>query len=291
MTRRDGLGWAYLVAIGWLVLTVSLATWWLVFGLEQVRELSALGVEAERLSAVQRMLTWEGAVLIALLLGGGGALLLAIRRERARRREVQEFFLSFTHDLKTALASLRLQAESLLEDGDVPADNPSLVRLQKDAVRLELQLENSLFFAQADVGLLPERVRLRQLVLDTARDWPELRIDVPDDAVLRADRRALESVLRNVLQNAATHGGATILRVGVARESGRVRVTFEDDGRGAPPGSIDLGRPFARPATTSGTGIGLYVCRRLVERMHGALECVSGTGRGFTVVLTLPEEA
>jgi signal transduction histidine kinase len=289
--RRGPIGWAYLLAGAWITLTVSLASWWLVFGLAQARELGRIGGEAERLAVVQRMLTWEGAVLIALLLGGGGALLLAIRRERARNREVREFFLSFTHDLKTALASIRLQAESLEEDGDVPADNPTLARLLQDAVRLELQLENSLFFAQADVGLLPEALAIDALVLEAARDWPDLRVDVAGHATARADRRALQSVLRNVLQNAATHGRAHRVSVVIDRDPSGVRVSLEDDGAGAPGLGVDTSRPFVRPAPTSGTGIGLYVSRRLLERMRGALACRSMPGRGFEVVLSLPEAA
>ena len=285
-------GWAYGAAVLWLALTVSLTVWWLIFGLDQARRLSALGGdEAARLGVVQRMLTWEGAVLIALLLAGAFALVLAIRRERARSREVTDFFLSFTHDLRTALASLRLQAESLQADGDVAADNPNLERLLRDAVRLELQLENSLFFSQADSGLLPERVALRDLILQIADDWPRLQVDVTADADARADRRALGSVLRNVLQNAATHGGAQHVVVDITRDPGVVKLTLADDGSGLPAGvAIDAVKPFTRLASTSGTGMGLFVSRRLVERMQGRLECFGRDhGRGFVVVVTLPE--
>ena len=58
--------------------------------------------------------------------------------------------MAFTHDLKTALASLQLQAESLQEDWPDAASNPNLARLLEDTVRLGVQLENSLFFAQPD---------------------------------------------------------------------------------------------------------------------------------------------
>lgn len=291
--KRTRVDWAYVAALAWLALTVSMTLWWLVFGLEQARKLSALGGEAEQLLAAQRMFTWEGGVLIALLLAGGFALVVGIRRERARSREVQDFFLSFTHDLRTALASLRLQAESLQADHSVAADNPNVERLLRDAVRLELQLENSLFFAQAESGLLPERIDLRDLILGIAEDWPRLTVEVSADANLHADRRALASVLRNIFQNAATHGRATRVIVAVSHEAGRVRLTITDDGTGPPADAvIDARRPFSRPAATSGTGMGLFVSRRLVERMNGALECGAPAGRGgFEVAVTIPESA
>jgi len=110
--------------------------------------------------------------------------------------------------------------------------------------------------------------------------------------VVRADRRALQSVLLNVLQNAATHGQAKRVEVAIGRSPAGVQVTITDDGIGAPPGVIvDTSRPFSRPASTSGTGIGLYVSRRLLERMRGALACRAVPDHGFEVELSLPEAA
>ena len=90
------------------------------------------------------MLVWEGVMLVGMLMAGGVALLVAIRPEQRRRRDLRAFFMAFTHDLKTSLASLRLQAESLREDLPEAAGNPNLQRLLKDSVRLQLQLENAL---------------------------------------------------------------------------------------------------------------------------------------------------
>ena len=77
----------YIAAVFWILLTVSLASWWLYFGLEESRQLNLLNApEAMRLAHVQRMLVWEGATFIGLLLVGGIALLVSIRREQARQR-------------------------------------------------------------------------------------------------------------------------------------------------------------------------------------------------------------
>ena len=97
--------------------TVALASWWLIFGLSQARHLGALeGPDAAQVGRVTRMLVWEGVMLVAMLMAGGAALLVAIGREQRRRRELRAFFMAFTHDLKTSLSSLRLQAEALRED-------------------------------------------------------------------------------------------------------------------------------------------------------------------------------
>lgn len=291
MTARSRDALRYALSVAWVVLTVSLAAWWLVFGLSQARALQNAGGEAARLGHVQRMLVWEGSVLIALLLGGGIALIIAIRRERERRREVQGFFTAFTHDLKTALASLRLQAESLQEDLPGAAGNPNLTRLLKDAVRLELQLENSLYFAQPDGRLHLEPVDVSALAARVAADWPELTLRIDAGVCVKADERALLSVMRNVLQNAAIHGAARVIRItGEPRAGNRVAVRVADDGKGAPAGFMKaLHAPFQRLSETSGTGVGLYTSRQLILRMNGDLAFDPTPAQGLALVIELPE--
>lgn len=278
-------------AIVWVLLTVSLASWWMVFGLEQARQLRALGgPQAARLERVQRMFVWEGISFIGLLVAGGTALVIAIRGEQKRQRAVEAFFMAFTHDLKTALASLQLQAESLSEDLPEAAANPNMTRLLNDTLRLGVQLENSLYFAQPEGHLLVEPVSIARVIQRTAADWPGLSVRVEGDATVLADARALESVWRNLFQNAVIHGGATIVQVRVEpRADGRATITANDNGQGAPARSMELlGAPFTRPAATSGTGVGLFVSRQLARRMHGELRFGSVAGAGFTAVLELP---
>src|SRR5687768_16995352 len=122
--------WQYAAAAVWIVFTVALAVWWLIFGLSQARHLGALeGPDAAQVGRVTRMLVLEGTVLVGMLMAGGVALLAAIRLEQRRRRDLRAFFMAFTHDLKTSLTSLRLQAEALREDVPQSAANPNLQRL------------------------------------------------------------------------------------------------------------------------------------------------------------------
>src|SRR3954468_5949109 len=154
----------FLVAL-WVVFTVTLTAWWLIFGLRQLDLINQSNLEnVVQLNRHYQMLLWEGGILIASLIGGGLALLYFARREQKRHAQVEEFFAAFTHDAKTALASLRLQAESLKEDlGAEP--NPLLDRLLQDTLRLQLQLENSLFLVNLPTGrLLIEPVQIGALV-------------------------------------------------------------------------------------------------------------------------------
>lgn len=288
--NTNRITWQYVTAIIWMLFTVALASWWLIFGLSQARQLSALeGPDAAQVSRVTRMLVLEGGVLVVMLFAGGFAMLRAIRREQRRRREQREFFMAFTHDLKTALTSLRLQAEALREDLPEAAGNPNLQRMLKDSVRLQLQLDNALALTTAEAAVFIEAIDVRQLVDYLREDFPDLAIELSGDARVRADRRAIESVLRNLLQNAVVHGGATRVTLEILRRSSGIEIVIRDDGAGASGDlSMALERPFVRPSTTSGSGVGLYVCGRLMSQMHGRIRVVGGRP-GFSLSIQLPE--
>src|SRR4029453_14279713 len=99
--------WQYWAAASWMVFTVALALWWLIFGLSQARQLGALeGPEAGQVRRAARMLVFAGAALVGMLVARGIALVAAIRLEQRRRRDLRSFFMAFTHDLKTSLTSL-----------------------------------------------------------------------------------------------------------------------------------------------------------------------------------------
>src|SRR6185437_167750 len=123
-----------LVAL-WVTFTVTLAVWWMIFGLRQLDLLSQFHVEqSDQFQRHYQMLLWEGGILIASLVGGGLALYYYAKREQNRHRQIEEFFAAFTHDAKTALASLRLQAESLKEDLASDESNPLLDHLLGDTL-------------------------------------------------------------------------------------------------------------------------------------------------------------
>lgn len=291
MTIR-GDGARYGLAVVWLVATVSLAGWWMMFGLSQAGELGKTAGDPARAAHVERMLLWEGTVFIALLVVGGTALLVAIRSEHRRRRQVQDFFTAFTHDLKTALASLRLQAESLQEDRAAGEPSPHLDRLVRDTVRLEIQLDNSLYFAQSEARLYFETVNVSELAGRAALDWPDLAVTVQPGLCAKGDERALLGVLRNLLQNAVVHGRARRVAITGARRSGRVAIRVADDGAGAPPDVVRaMQRPFERLSPSGGTGVGLFISGRLLSQMDGRLQLDAAPAGGFAVVIDLREAA
>ncbi len=273
----------------WVVVTLALAGWWWLHGLQQISILTHLEPGQEnRFTSQHRMMLWEGFTFMSLLLTGGAGLFFLLLRESRRNEQMKLFFATFTHELKTPLASLRLQAEALQED--LPSANPLVDRLLHDASRLELQLDNALFLATVRNS---DQIHLEPVSLTILADrlrsaFPDFKIEIRGDASILADQRAIESVFKNLIQNARIHGNATALTIDIAsdKNSSDVKIVLRDNGQGFKGSSAALGKLFYRHTSQSGSGIGLHLTQLLLERMRGGLR-VLPSEVGFALELSL----
>jgi signal transduction histidine kinase len=124
----------------------------------------------------------------------------------------------------------------------------------------------------------------------------EVIVDAPDDLPeVAADPDKLRQVLTNLLDNAVKYspdGGS--VRIALAQSGNRIRFRIEDQGLGIPP--TEQARIFEKfyrldPNLTrgvGGTGLGLYICRELVDRMDGRIWVASDGRRGSTFTVELP---
>ncbi len=270
------------LAIAWLLLTVSMAAWWLIFGLHQIERLHQFMPQmSENLNSQRQMLIWEGLAWIVLLIVGGIWLLSLIFREKQRHTKVREFFAVFNHELKTSLSSLRLQAECLQEE--LAGQSPKyLDRLVQDSMRLQLQLENSLMMSgEGQLKAVTTKLNLISLLKKLEARWPQIRFKILfDSAVVVGDEKLLESVLSNIVHNSVQHGKASEIEFNKSEEHGNCVLTFVDNGKGYCGNVKNLGILFQRATSTSGTGIGLYIVKVLLKTMGGTIEFIS-SDQGF----------
>ena len=103
--------WKFYLSTLWIVVTLSFAGWWLVNGLNLLK--LSTGLEQAEVERYEFMLISEGVTWMILLVLGGGTLVYFVLKEGKKNAETKKFLASFSHDLKTSIASLRLQAECI----------------------------------------------------------------------------------------------------------------------------------------------------------------------------------
>jgi len=146
---------------------------------------------------------------------------------------------------------------------------------------------------KAAVELAPLLAELRQLwapALD-ARGI-SFRSEIPDGCTIMADRRQIEQILINLVNNAADamEGGGSIVLACAKTSDGEWEISLSDTGHGIPAES--LGSVFKPMFTTKpegrGTGLGLAICRAIIRAHGGEIGIDSAAGKGTTVRFTVP---
>ena len=281
----------YLFVSLWLGLTVSLAIWWTYFNTQLISKIVVLsGLDLAELERQKVMLLWEGGFWLVLLVFGALTIVYFMRAEQVQRQGLQKFVAAFSHDLKTSLASLRLQAESLQEDLNSDpnfSDNRLMGRLLADTVRLELQLENSLFLARGQRNnFLLEDVSLSRIIDPLKSHWPDLDLSIVSECSIRTDVRAAESIFKNVIHNAVIHGGAKSVYLD-AKHCGDSHVTVDISSDGIPfSGQFDqLGQMFYRHNPSSGSGVGLHIVKLNISNLGGGVDFLNSSSGQFVVRL------
>jgi signal transduction histidine kinase len=312
MRRRAGEGSLSLMPIwhtqllaaavaAWLALQVVLVFWWATLIDRQARRIAQLeGMAGTGFAAGQEwsrtrlMLVGESSSFFALVLAISLLLAWLYWREHRRARSMQAFFASVTHELRTPLTSMRLQAEAIAE-GEQRAELAQ--RLLEDSHRLESQIDKTLELARIEGGgpLSEQAIPLQSWVPRTLesvaqahRERIELhsQIDAAVPPVL-ADAGALQLILRNLVENSVRHSGRNPvgIQLGASVQRERVVLAYQDNGQGLAAGSGRLGRLFGRGPQSSGAGVGLYLVRRLMQRMGGRAHFDAAAGAGFRVEL------
>ncbi len=284
--------WSYLLIACMGLLVLGLGVWWMYL----------LSVFARSLGpgqhTVLNMLKWEGTTFFLLIAAFGGTLLMLHRRDLKRSRALQALFASLTHELKTPLASMRLQAEVIRDlIADESHDHAQLTalttRLIQDTAKFEHELDKGLQLSrvegQGTLTLAP--VDLARLVKKLAsKSMPERPVEVQGEAVVLADEMALAMVLRNLFENTQRYSAGGKVSVRFEREGDHLVCTYDDHGRDFSGDRSRLGELFYKHDSRKGTGIGLYLVRELMRAQHGRLEFSEQGPLIFRLVFRRAEE-
>lgn len=260
-------------------------------------------------AAAARLLAILGAVgALSLLLAALGGLAMARRAlrpvESAFERQ-RRFIADASHELKTPLALIRLDAEILVRDPTAP-DAAELLGHQVDEIdRMAALLSDLLLLARLDAGQLAVDVfpfDLSAVLEESAarfhrratREQIALDLDVPERLTARGDRRRTGQVLAALLDNAVrvTPSGGEITAV-ARRVDGHVEVEISDTGPGIPSGDREqifdrFQRATAAEREGAQAGLGLAIARDLARIQGGDLVAEPGHEGGARLRLELP---
>jgi PAS domain S-box-containing protein len=231
-----------------------------------------------------------------------------VTEDRKLDRMKSEFVATVSHELRTPLAAVYGAAVTLAERDFSDREDlrrELVVQIAEQAKRLAAIVDDILFVGKLESGglrLEPEVVdaaEVAEAAVAAARvrvDGVVLELNAADDVPpIETDAGRLRQVLDNLLDNAIKYspdGGAIVLAVDADERWTRFAVA--DNGVGIP--ASEQARIFEKfyrldPQQTrgvNGTGLGLYVCRELVERMDGRISVSSTPGLGSTFVVELP---
>jgi two-component system phosphate regulon sensor histidine kinase PhoR len=227
-----------------------------------------------------------------------------MRRLESMRRD---FVANASHELRTPIAAIRSAAETLkgAAASDSHAVDQFLPMIERNAQRLQALVEDLLELSRIEsrqfrlelenIQAVDELEHVVELFAERAAQKSiELRVEVREPLWALADRRALEHVLSNLVDNAVKYCGPdTVVKLCAVLRTDRIELSVEDTGPGIE--AVHLPRLFerfyrvdaGRSRAVGGTGLGLSIVKHLIETMGGAVSVESEVGRGTTFRIEL----
>lgn len=235
------------------------------------------------------------ALLVSLLAGLAGS------TERRRDQQRAVLLRSVSHDLRNPLATIRA-ASSELRDGLVTDESQRSELLDlvvAESERLDRIVANMLSLSRVEAGKLsPDREpeELDEIVAAAVRRLGPRRaapveVDVPSDLPdVDVDRTQIDQVVTNLVENALRHGAPAPVSISARPAGTWVEVVVADRG----PGFSEQSRrrafePFRADGPTGVEGVGLAVCKAIVEAHGGTIAVSDQPGGGARVSFTIPQ--
>jgi signal transduction histidine kinase len=206
-----------------------------------------------------------------------------VGRVRDMIRARDQLLLDVSHELRSPLTRLRVALEL------VP-DDQHRRHMKNDLAEMELMIAELLELERLRDGKAIQLARHDLVAI--ARELP-VRVTASEPAMFAdADAEKMRTVIRNLLENARKYAMNAEIELSATDETVTLRV--RDDGPGIPEGDLaNLFEPFfrvdrSRTKSTAGYGLGLSICKRIVEAHGGTISAANNPDRGATFTVTLP---
>lgn len=226
--------------------------------------------------------------------------------EVQRRIRLQDDFLAtISHELRTPLGFIKGYSTTLLRQDtrwDENTQREFLTIIEEEADRLGQLIEDLLESARLQSNTLPFKfhlLRLDALIRDVAlrlrQRHPDLSVtlDFGPVPLVSGDSIHLTRVFENLFSNALKYAPGSALEIRLAQEGEKLHVRFTDHGPGIPleHQALIFERFYRAPgghSASTGTGLGLYICKQIIAAHHGKIWVESLPGQGATFHIELP---
>lgn len=211
----------------------------------------------------------------------------------------EQLLLDVSHELRSPITRLKVQLE-FIEDVDARES------LRSDVMEMETMVAALLESARLRhtvAALNLKRVGMGDLIRSLIPEFKDRRPGVElgplEDIPVNADPEKIRIVLRNLLDNALKHTpeDAPAVSISTARMPDRLEIVVQDRGEGIPAAALPhLFEPFYRPDVsrsrkTGGYGLGLSLCKAIIDAHGGSIDLISTLGEGTRVAVTIPRSA
>jgi len=228
----------------------------------------------------------------------------AVTRLELINQELQEFAFVASHDLQEPLRKIQSFCDLVVRSNRENVDEKGqdyLLRMQKAARRMQQLLKDLLSYSRVTTQLEPFRETDLKLVVTEAAEVFELKlreengkIQIADMLVIEADYSQMVRLFQNLISNAVKYRSRQkpMIKIYSHRDKHFCRIFVEDNGIGFDEKYLDrIFSPFQRLHGRNeypGTGMGLAICRKIVERHGGSITANSAPEHGSTFIVTLP---
>jgi PAS domain S-box-containing protein len=226
------------------------------------------------------------------------------RLERSNR-DLQEFAYVASHDMQEPLRKIEAFGAALLENPDhlTERQNQYLTRMRRSAERMRNMVRGLLQLSRLEIQAQPfQSVDLNQIAAEVLTDLElqvrrtQSQVDVCDLPTVDADAQQMRQLFQNLIGNALKFqplNREPHIRICFRQPNQEiVQIVFEDNGIGFDEQYAEvLFEPFKRLVGISeyeGSGMGLAICRRIIERHSGHITAQSQLGQGSRFIVTLP---